>query len=732
MEAEIPVPDKERLQALATQLDGLFKEQLASKTSIEERWVKDLYAYNSEYEPGVLAGIKQNGGSEAFLSLTRTKCNAAEARLNDMELPTEDRNWSIARTPIPKLIMEEQRTKPVMGPNGPMVGPDGKQLNVAQVLEQELKRAEDGAAAMQEVMDDQLSECDYNATRRLVNHFRVVYGTGILKGPVIRNRVQQRYVRNGASWRIHYVEDLTPSCRAVNPWDWFPDMRATRMSEAEFVIERHRMTKKDLMDLKKLPGFLEEQIDIVLETEPAKTMSGMVDQAASQDVNAKMRGRYEVLEYTGPIMREDLVAAMDDIPSNEMRRINGTVFWVNGIVIKAVANLLDTGEMMYDSVPYERDDTSILGFGLPFILRSSQSSASAAWRMILDNARASVGPVILERLGKVQPVVGDWRWLPFKRLAVTDPNTKLEDAIRLLETPSRLQDIFSIVEASIRFLDEESGLPMIAQGQQSPSVTKTAQGMTLLMNSANTVLRRMVKESDDYITAPFLKRLYQWNMQYSDREDAKGDFSIIPLGSSSLMVREQQSQQLMQLAEIAGKIPPFAERTKWAELYGKILQAMNLSSEGLVYSDEEIEQKKKDEPQQTPPEVQLAMAELQIKQAKLELERAESDHRMKTEAAELHIMSLREADDIDAEKARAMSVREQSLLDLKKSREELQARVAIAEINKDIATLRLATERAISESRTRADTLRSAMLIDSKHKLFNAERNLALTKGEGI
>ena len=84
--------------------------------------------------------------------------------------------------------------------------------------------------------------------------------------------------------------------------------------------------------------------------------------------------------------------------------------------------------------------------------------------------------------------------------------------------------------------DQETGVPTIMQGEKG-AAPDTVGGMQMLMNSANVVLRRLVKQFDDMVTRPHIRRYYDYNMLYGEDEEIKGDFSVDARGSSALMVR---------------------------------------------------------------------------------------------------------------------------------------------------------------------------------------------------
>ena len=70
-------------------------------------------------------------------------------------------------------------------------------------------------------------------------------------------------------------------------------------------------------------------------------------------------------------------------------------------------------------------------------------------------------------------------------------------------------------------------------------------------NNATSVLRRLAKRFDDYVTRPHIQRYFDWMMAYSDDESIKGDFDIEVRASSALVERDAQQQFLLQMVGLA-------------------------------------------------------------------------------------------------------------------------------------------------------------------------------------
>jgi hypothetical protein len=619
----------ERLQVFGSRLSRIAHEQVQKRAQIETRWLNDYRQYHGEYDPETVSRLKLAEGSELFVNITRNKTNAAEARLQDMLFPTDDRNWGIGPTPVPQL---EQIEPGQMGQ-----GPDGEPVDLGQVADEVMREARKKAELMQTEIDDQLKESRYQIKARDVIHDAAVVGTGVLKGPVIVGRTRKRWDTDQSGLAVLTVtESLEPAIERVDPWDFFPDMSARTIDEAEFVFERHRWSKRQLREFARLPGALTEQVRAVVRA--GKDSAGIAKDYTN-DIRAitgvdsvSTDTKYEVWEYHGPIRKDELLDALDEAGEplgpdecDELDdEIEAVVFFSGNHVLKVVLNPMDTGDRPYSVFNWEKDESCIFGFGIPYLMRHAQRVINAAWRMMMDNAGASVSDIIVANRELITPADGNWSSQPGKKKLyfLKEKSRDVREAFASFTIPNHQAELAAIFQMARQLADEETNLPLIAQGEQSAHVTKTSSGMAMLMNSANIVLRRAVKNWDDDMTRPTITRFYDWNMQYSDKPDIKGDYTVDARGSGALLVREKQQENLMIYANISAGNPELAIRRDWAGLDREIAKSLEVPYHTITLSDADIEAKRKQmaENAQQGGEDQLKMAELQLKQAQLQMD----------------------------------------------------------------------------------------------------------------
>ena len=728
--------DDTQLGMLGGKLQRLFDDQVTKRADIEKRWLEDLRQYNGVYDPDVAAALETSNRSKAFINITRQKCNKQEARLGDVLFPTDDRNWGIKPTPVPELIEQQSDKNPMMVDGKPLTV-DGQPVTPAAAAKELMAEAEKKAEAMQREMDDQMRECNYNGVGRDVIHNAVVLGTGVLKGPVVVGRTKKTWqqVDDGMGNKIQVLsrtDSHEPTGESVDPWNFYPDMSALRVRDAEFFFERHEMSKRDLRNLKKRPGFLNDQIDLLMKMDerPVSTNNFMSElRELTGNNSAVNHGRYEVLEYHGPITVGDLEAcgcdmsdhADEDGVIDSGEEMDGIVWFSCGIVIKAVINPLDTEEHPYSVYCWEKDDTSIFGTGVPREARHQQQVINASWRMAMDNAGLSVGPQIIVNERVIRPADGNWALTPRKIWVLNDPQVPINNAFASFEINSRVQELIGIINQAKAMVDEETGTQP-ANGDQG-AAPRTNLGVSMMMNTHNVDIRRAAKNWDDDITKPFFGRLYDWNMQYNENEEIKGDCRIDARGSSVLLAKEMQQQSLMAFVQMSMN-PILGPSTKFVPLQRQVAKSMMLDADEVIKTDEEMEaeaQAQAEQPPQMPPEVQLQMQKLQIESQKAEAQMQVEAKRLEMDM--LKIQAQMKNDQMDSDTSRSQIQRDFARFQFEMQQAAHQEQIEMA---------KMASERQMTIEALQAQLGMKKLDLDSKHQLFNAESILKTQHGSGI
>ncbi len=645
----------ERLGLIAGRLGTLAAEQVRMKNETEHRWLRNVRAFHGFYDSGIETSLKTSGQSRAFIKATRAKTVALEARLFDMIFPTDDRNWGIEATPVPKLSKEgkeatmratnaaQQATEAEAAGDTALaqriVADGNDEASRAKAAESEIAKARNAADAMQEEMDDQLTESRYPAESRDMIHDACLLGSGVLKGPMVRQQTRGRWipVDETGDYQLQQREDPRPLIKRVDPWSFFPDMSARKIEEAEFTFERFLWTKADLRKMVKTHGFDADAVRELLRDDRGKAPTASAGlhyltqlRSITGEGEAGVKGRFIGWEYHGPLEQEEVCTILialgkdeiatkieeEDDPLHEYRVV---VHFCEGMILHIAEEYpLDSGETLYSVFNVEESEGSIFGYGIPEIMGDSQIALNAAWRMGLDNAALSVGPQAIIDKESIAPADGSWTMVPKKvwhRIKAALANTA--PPIEFFNVPNNMAEIERIIKIALEIIDMETGIPMPQQGEQGERTTQTVGGMTILQNASNIIFRRMVKNYDDGIIAPTMRRLYDWNMQFNSRPEVKGDMSIDARGTSVLLLKEVQAQNLMFIVTQLMAAPTIQPMLKPYQNVVKLFQSMMIAPLDVMVTEDEYKDNMKklaeQPPAPTPAEI-TAQARIQAAQ----------------------------------------------------------------------------------------------------------------------
>lgn len=680
---EVPAdaPDfEEQAQSILDRLQSLANEQVRLKNPIEERWLKNMRSYHGFYEPTTEADLKEAGQARNFVKITGAKTRAMKARLFDLLFPTDDKNWSIEPTPVPKLAKEISEAEATAKQAADLanraaaagdavteagvVAAGDEQASRALAAREEVARMEKAADLMETEMDDQLVESRYPSECRTLIDDACKIGTGILKGPVVYDGGRGRWLpqqgQDGAvSFALTPYEDVRPKHKRTDPWSFFPDMAARSPEEWEFTFERYLWNKKQLRQMVKTHGFSPNAVRRILEEKsgalgsiPAGLQYLTQLREIAKGDGVPIKGRFVGWEYHGQLETEEVATllralgkeelAMEYVNRNDpLDEVNVVVWFCEGELLKIAPEYpMDSGETLYSIFNLVEADESVFGYGIPHLIEDDQDALNAAWRMGIDNSAYSVKPQVVIDKTMIEPADGDWNMAPGKAwLKVGKPvGTEKNKPVEFFNVPNNMAEIGSIIEMAMQFIDIESGIPMPQQGEQGATTTQTVGGMAILQNAANIVFRAIVKNFDDGIITPTMRRLYDWNMQHNPRDDIKGDMQIDARGSSVLLVKEVQAQNLMVIVTSLMANPTFAMMMKPYPAIQKLFQAMMIRPADVMLTEDEYDEAvKAAQEQEQPQDPVIVTAQARIQSAQIM-----ADSRKTSDEVQLMIEQMRQ------------------------------------------------------------------------------------------
>lgn len=581
--------DSETMRAFGYRLYNEFSTNKAYRRPKELQWLEDLRAYKGVYDPDVRI---DPDNSHVYPKLTRSKVNIVLSRLHEMLFPDQDRNWELAPTPEPviqaalvfQIAQQITQPPPIDEATGqvqidPQTGfpmqpipPTREQLNEA------IKDfAKQTAALMQSEIDDQLTEMDYPEVAKKVLRSGLLYGTGILAGPLVNRRQKCRWQPDDqTNTYIEKIEDQdVPYMEFTRIWDWYPDMTVAEFSQAQGFWQRSILTKHDLRKLMKRPDFdkdiirryLQErpdgdyvpepfEVDLqALEVDAATQSSSEAggttifssDTTTTQSSYRQHGKRYEAIQYWGYVDGSDLAACGILNPDGSEIDVDleyaANVWLIGKAPVKVM--LYDGALTHYKVFYYEKDETSIFGEGLARVMRHSQIAISSAARMMLDNAACVAGPQVEVNWQLMHEGTDLNSFYPRKIWYRDGRGIEAQyPAVRVYNINSHIEELGKISDIFMNFADQETCLPtwMIGDKVNNENSKQTSGRQAEILVSIKDVVKNF-----DTFTEQVMRDLYSWNMEFNPREDIKGDFQCNPRGVSSLVIKEIRMAALANL-----------------------------------------------------------------------------------------------------------------------------------------------------------------------------------------
>jgi hypothetical protein len=593
---------------LGLRLLDKFEDAEKDRKEVEDRWVKALRAYRGKYSDAQLSAMDK-ARSKTFIRSGRVKVgNLTRLELSIM-LGNNDASWTIEATPNPDVSDQDWQglVERVLQAK-PDAGPEDFEAAVRALANIRAKN-------MSREIQDQL---DGNMERRWSEMLRQgvfsknLYGTGCLKGPLVEEyeattwkQVQALDAQTGQpvpQWMPVRETKLRPYLEFVPVWNIYPDSSAKRLEDATFLFQRHIYTKPELRKLGKREDFDDEKISAFLAEYPEGNADTWKDYETSlntlsddRGASAKRERQYEVLEFWGLVRQGDLMeCGCGDVGEDaDLEEDVWAHVWMLGpVVIKSAMQPLEDITIPYRFGYFDKDESSIWGYGLMDLTEDTQEMLNAGVRILLDNAAICAGPQVEVNLdlvddgGDVQDVYPFKVWLRGGDGMMRDANSP---AVRVTPIPSMSQDMLGIIQLAERFNDEISGVPSSDTGDIGRvGKDQTATEASIRTQRSNALVREQVLQWDDNVTRPLITDVYKWNMQFNPRPDIKGDFEVKVRGIAGTQAKEIRAQQLVAFWQMVMGDPEARGMVKVDELIRTISQNMEIP-ETVVREKEDFE-----------------------------------------------------------------------------------------------------------------------------------------------
>ena len=595
-----------------------YKRAEDYRNNDEDRWLRSYRNYRGLYGSDVQ--FTEAEKSRVFIKVTKTKTLAAYGQIVDVLFAGNKFPISVEPTTLPEGVAKDVSFDPkkpeqlkgetaLSSPYGfkgdgqelpkgatektleERLGPLQEKLSEVEGLEEGVGKtptaitfspAMVAAKNMEKQIMDQLQESNASKQLRSTAFEMALFGTGVMKGPFA---IDKEYPNWDDEGNYSPIYKTVPSTSHVSVWNFFPDPDAANMDEAQYVIERHKMSRSQLRGLKKRPYFRSNVIDEVIAAGESYDKKYWEDDLSDYAPDHGI-DRFEVLEYWG-MCDVDMLEENDvEIPQDlkEFDELQANIWISNGKLIRMVLNPFKPATIPYMAAPYELNPYSFFGVGLAENMDDTQTLMNGFMRMSVDNAVLS-GNLLIE--------VDETNLVPGQDLSVYPGKVFRRQggapgqAIFGTKFPNVSNENLQLFDKARQLADESTGFPSFAHGQTGvQGVGRTASGISMLMNAAAGSIKTVIKNVDDYLLKPLGNGMFRFNMQFNFNPDIKGDLEVVARGTESLMANEVRSQRLMSFLQVASN-PALAPFAKFPYIIREIAKSMELDPEKVTNNMDE-------------------------------------------------------------------------------------------------------------------------------------------------
>jgi hypothetical protein len=554
-------PETLNKSSLINYLDKCWRRAWEAKIPITDKLMASLRQYNCEYDPVKLSQIRQLKGSEVFVPLTVTKCNAAIAQISDIVFQPAVKPWDIDPTPVPNLPLEidDDIKKMVYAEIAETLGmivsmtgtpPDAILERITpditkRINKERIRRAKVACEELSQKMEDQLQEGGWYKALKDCLFDLVVYKTAIVKNCVLRTaRVMERIPSPMGGFTTEITDKVVVQFDRVSPFNFYPGPNSKNVQTMPYCFEKLTLSTYQLETLIGVEGFDEEAIRNVLKM--AK-FGGLKDWTTFDlQARAAMTGEFsfdtvdevDVLEFRGWAQGSTLQEHGVEIEDPD-RFYHASIWYVKNEVLKAVTNPDPTGGYPYSTASYITKPDSIWGDSLAEVIEPLQQMCNAIARSIVNNAGIASGPLVEYNEDRL-PLGFDQTLYPWKTFMSTDTMMSGNPAVKFYQPSIVVDQLVKVFDYFSKLADEYT-IPAYAHGDLNVGGGgNTASGLSMLMSSANRIIKHVIKNLD-LLIMDSIRQLYNYNIIFEGADTYLGDINVVARGSASMLQKEQQT-----------------------------------------------------------------------------------------------------------------------------------------------------------------------------------------------
>ena len=559
--------NKQFTSEVAAHIAGKWDEAKNAKVEIEKRLLACARQRKNEYNPADLAIIREQGGSELFMSITSVKCRAIEAAMKDILIPAAEKAWKVKPTPVAEyqkkaeiLAMQQmdaeleelsfQPPEELQGLDADIIRERTERL-VQQIAEQQKQEAAEKIERQEKYIDDVLVQGKFEDAERLLIKDVATYPSGFIKGPLVRKRTELTWSEeqeDGQSFP-EITEKLRREFARISPFDIYPSPSSKTLQDGD-LIEKTRLRRKDLIACLGTPGFKDAAIMAVL-TQYGE--GGLKDWLWTEQEISTLNNRpqeytdstavIEALIFNGDIQGQKLLdwgVDKEQVPKPNAE-YSVSAWLIGEWVVCLRLNTHPLGFRGYYSTSFESVNDSIWGIAPPEIMRDCQKLCNSSARAIANNQSIASGPQVEVHKDRIDPgedIENIYPWKIWK--TKSDEQGHGRQAVYFYQPNPMTDSLMRVYEFFSRQAGDQLGIPAYEHGStEVKGAGETAKGLQMLMSASSKIIKDVVRNVDKDIIEPIIAETWlHLVLTDGDMPDC-GDIKIIARASEYMIALEQ-------------------------------------------------------------------------------------------------------------------------------------------------------------------------------------------------
>lgn len=479
---------------------------------------------------------------------------------------------------------------------------------IAEILHAESEHARDEIELLERRVRDDFEEADFLDAFNTGMEYLTVYGTALWEGPVPCVRMKNEYGgKDGVG--IRRVAKRSVAFRAINPLDVYPSPDQFDVEAGDVCIKVRYSPDALWMNAKDVEGGGDAEDGVWFRD----TVRGLLAKYPTgglrlswQDNDQKtreMKGQsrwvadgscmLEGISYYGSV-KGSMLMYMGVKNTHDGKTISPDDFYdVNALVFDeycVYCRIINpcVGRPLTKAQFYVAPD-SFFGKSIAQRLIAHQRILNGCLKSLVVNMNMTCAPIIwvddTSRLFDKSPnalKIYGGKVISFKSTSIAGVATRSGPPMGVLRVDSRVDEILALMNATLKRVDDVSGIPSYTYGQNvTGGAGRTYSGLAMLTEAANRVMKMIIDTLDRNVIRRMVKMDAYRLMLYDKSIGYTGDVEVNPIGAMGLILKQQEMNKVIQLMQLVAGSPVLLKQLPprgIMELFRQVLETYDIAN----------------------------------------------------------------------------------------------------------------------------------------------------------